>query len=186
MSSVAEIVNKKMFTKGNVPQIADKLRSGEIGILPTDTVYGLHCLASDRAAIKRIYEIKQRPENMPYITLISSFADLESFEVVLSAYALSVCNKLWPGPNTLIFSTKSGDKRSFRVPNNKFLLDILRSTGPLVSTSANTHKNPVASTIQDALTLFVDKVDFYVDGGELNNPPSSIYAINDDSVTRIR
>lgn len=175
-----------MLETNQIQDISKLLLAEKIGLMPTDTIYGLHCLSASHVAIQKIYEIKQRPEDMPYITLISSTAELTKFDIVLNGFALQQCNKFWPGPNTLIFETLAGNSRSFRLPRNDFLLTLLQITGPLVSTSANIHKGSVAKTVQEAYGVFGDLVDFYVDGGELNNPPSSIFKILDDEIVKIR
>ncbi len=64
------------------------LLAEKAGRMPTDTIYGLHCIASSSAAIKKIYDIKHRPEQMPYITLVIGVAELVKFDVVLNEFAL--------------------------------------------------------------------------------------------------
>ncbi len=103
-------------------QIADLLLDEKIGVMPTDTIYGVHCLANYQALIDRIYQIKHRPDKMPFITLVKDKNDLHAFGVDLK-----------------IFKLADGSTRSFRQPNNAFLLNILSQTGPLISTSANIH-----------------------------------------------
>lgn len=180
------IPNDLKKAKTKTSEIADLLVSGKIGVLPTDTIYGIHCDALNFEAITKVYELKERPENMPFITLISNFSDLIRFKVLLNDFSLTQINKLWPGPNTLIFETEELGSKSFRLPNNKFLLEILNLTGPLISTSANTHGNRSAKSAEDAMKYFGSKVDFYVDRGVLDNPPSSIYKILSNKIEKIR
>ncbi|MGI9461885.1 MAG: L-threonylcarbamoyladenylate synthase [Alphaproteobacteria bacterium] len=40
-------------------------------IFPTDTLWGIGCLADDKLAIEKIYHIKQRPRHKPLIILLS-------------------------------------------------------------------------------------------------------------------
>lgn len=167
-------------------EIADLLKSGKVGILPTDTIYGLHCLATDQALIDKIYTFKRRPEGTRFITIISSIEDLKIFGVQTDDFEREQIDKFWPGPNTLIFKDQAGEMRSFRIPNNEFLIKILSVTGPLISTSANFHSQPFAATVDEAIANFGEEVDFYVDGGELDNPPSSMYRIFDGKIEKIR
>jgi L-threonylcarbamoyladenylate synthase len=167
-------------------QIALLLKEGKIGVLPTDTIYGLHCLAKRSDLIDKVSDLKGREKTMPMITAISSEDDLSLFGIEIGEFEKDLINKYWPGPNTLIFDTKDGSTRSFRVPDNSFLISVLKKTGPLISTSANPHEMPFSKDITQAIEYFGDKVDFYVDGGELNNPPSSVYKISKGEVTKIR
>mgnify|MGYP001574031689 FL=1 len=169
-----------------IKEISEFLASGQIGVLPTDTIYGIHCKTLDHDLIKRIYQIKNRPEGMPFITLISEINELKLFDVIIGDFEREQINKFWPGPNTLILKTLSGETRSFRIPRNDFLQSILKTTGSLISTSANLHLKPSAKNINEAIEYFGDKIDFYVDGGELNNPPSSVYDISEGKVNKLR
>jgi tRNA threonylcarbamoyl adenosine modification protein (Sua5/YciO/YrdC/YwlC family) len=176
----------QIFDTNNLIEIIKLLNDGKIGVLPTDTIYGLHCSIFREASVQKIYELKGKDKNMPFITLISDQSELNKFNLILGDLEAELCKKYWPGPNTIIFQTKSGETRSFRVPDNSFLQSVLKQTGPLLSTSANTHGGMFSKDIKEATLYFGDNVDFYVDAGLLNNPPSSIYKIEGSSVHKIR
>ena len=110
-----------ILTIAQINEICELLKSRKIGVLPTDTIYGLHCLASDSALLTKIYALKQRPEGTPVITIISSIKQLQPFDVVKDTFVQEQMAKFWPGPNTLILKTLAGPTRSFRMPNNAFL-----------------------------------------------------------------
>ena len=167
-------------------EIANLLLAGKIGILPTDTIYGIHCKAHDPELIKRIYEIKDRPSELPLITVISKAEDLDGFGIEVGDFEKQQMKNFWPGPNTLIFKTSNEKTRAFRLPKNDFIQSIMQTTGPLISTSANLHGMPSSANVSQAMEYFGDKIDFYVDAGELNNPPSSIYDISKGEVKKIR
>ena len=174
------------LTTKDIYQIATLLFEGKIGVLPTDTIYGLHCLTTDPKLIKKIYDLKKLPDETPLITLISDEKELEQFSVEVGEFEKGIMKKYWPGPNTLIFDTNDGNTRSFRMPKNDFLLVVLKKSGSLISTSANIHQMPFSKNVNQAVEYFGDKVDFYVDGGEEDNPPSSIYKISKGEITKIR
>ncbi len=162
------------------------LKEGKIGVLPTDTIYGLHCLALRQDLIDKVSDLKGREKTIPMITLISSEDSLSLFGVEVGEFEKDLMKKYWPGPNTLIFDTKNGKTKSFRIPDNSFLVSILKISGPLISTSANPHDMPFSKDINQAIDYFGEKVDFYVDSGEIDNPPSSVYKISKGEVTKIR
>ena len=167
-----------MLTKGDTKEIIKRFKNGEVGVLPTDTIYGLHCLASESSAIDRIYELKQKPRSEKFIRLISSIDDIP---FKLTEFEIEFAKKYWPGPVTLIFKGES-----FRLPHNDFLIGILEKTGPLVSTSANIHKDQSALSAKDAYETFGNDVDFYVDDGILENSASKIFMIEDDQFKKLR
>lgn len=81
------------------------LNNGGVAVLPTDTVYGLHCLANKASAIERIANMKGREENKPFLLLINSWEMLAEWVEVsddLKKYLATV----WPGKNTIILQAK--------------------------------------------------------------------------------
>ena len=65
----------------NMEKAVKILKEGGIGVLGTDTLYGLVGLALSPKAVERIYKIKERDTAKPLIILISSWEDLKLFKV---------------------------------------------------------------------------------------------------------
>lgn len=183
-------------------EIIKILKNNGVGVLPTDTLYGIVGCALSKKTVERIYEIKGRNKSKPCIVLISSLKDLEKFGIISTKkqyriiYDLIKKNKWWPGKVSVILSCKSkkfeylhrGQKSiAFRFPKNKLLISILKETGPLVAPSANPEgKNP-AVTIPEAKKYFNTTVDFYLSGPPKTGKPSRITSIsNDGTVTFLR
>ncbi len=59
-----------VFNTSDIAQIVNLLLIGKIGIMPTDTVYGIHCIAKNHALIQKVAELKGRASDIPVITLI--------------------------------------------------------------------------------------------------------------------
>ncbi len=74
------------------------LKKGGVGVIPTDTLYGLVASAGNPAAVERVYRLKGRAPDKPCIILISSLADLKKFGVNPNKTDLKLLAKLWPGP----------------------------------------------------------------------------------------
>lgn len=176
----------------NVVQI---LKNDGIGVLPTDTIYGLVGSALARKTVERIYKVRKRNPPKPFIILISSLKDLELFGVKLDEMTRKLLKKFWPGPVSVILPCLSrkfsylhrGTKTlAFRLPKLRWLRNFLQKTGPLVAPSANPEGLPPAKTIQEAKKYFSNKVDFYVDAGKLESPPSTLIEIKNDKIKIIR
>lgn len=175
-----------ILTNDKIYQTASLLLEGKIGVLPTDTIYGIHCLAWDATLVQKVIRIKNKADNVPMITLISDVKELRNYDLNIGIFEQDRIKSFWPGPNTLIFETTGGKTKSFRFPKNDFLIKILNKTGPLISTSANLHSKPHSINVDQAIAYFGDKIDFYVDGGVLNNSPSNVYKILNGRVEKIR
>ena len=75
-------------------QIADSINDGKVIIFPTETVYGIGVNGFDEEAIKKIYEIKQRPYNKPISLLVNSFSMIEDIAEELSDMEREIIEKL--------------------------------------------------------------------------------------------
>jgi L-threonylcarbamoyladenylate synthase len=171
--------------------LAQKLKTGKIAVIPTDTIYGLSAGAFLPASVEKIYQLKKRDPKKPLIILISSIEDLKLFEIKFDAKTKKVLEKVWPGKVSVIlpFSNKKfyylhrGQKSlAFRMPKKENLLKFLKMTGPLVSTSANVENLPFAKTIPEAKKCFGKKVDIYVNEGKLNSKPSKLIRIENGKI----
>lgn len=170
-------------------QIVELLKKGKIGVMPTDTIYGIVGSALNPKAVEEIYTLRKRDSSKPLIVLISSLNDLKKFDIKLTQEQKSFLQKIWPNPISVIlpcapekFAYLHRGKKSlaFRVPKNEMLLKILREVGPLVAPSANLEKEKPAETIEQARKYFGKKISFYVDGGKLKSKPSTIIRLYED------
>jgi len=184
---------KRIFT--NNKKIIEILKKEGVGVLPTDTQYGLVGSAFSRRAVTKIYDLKSRIEKKSLIVLISSIDDLNMFGVEINEPAKAFMEKFWPGKvsivlpfhnNRLYYLDKMGGTLAFRFPNKKSLINIIKDTGPLVAPSANPEGYPPATNIMEARRYFYKWIDFYVDGGDLVSDPSTIVKIIGDKIEVIR
>jgi L-threonylcarbamoyladenylate synthase len=151
------------------------LKNGGIGVMPTDTLYGLVGNVFSKKAVSRIYKIKNRNKKKKLIVLISSINDLKKFKISNNLIRTNrrILKKVWPGRVSVVLNSVA-----FRLPAQKSLIKILRKTGPLVAPSANPEGLSPAQNIKEAKKYFGDKVDFYLAGGTLQGDPSSLIKIN--------
>lgn len=168
------------------PKLIASVKSGAVGVLPTDTIYGLVGSAYLPETVERIYNIRERDRYKAFIVLISSLEDLKYFQVKLDNYAEDILRKVWPGKVSVILSCPSDKFKylhrglktlAFRLPQDENLVELIACTGPLVAPSANPANLPPAKTIFEARKYFGNKVDFYIDGGILESEPSTLIAI---------
>jgi L-threonylcarbamoyladenylate synthase len=175
-------------------RVANKLRQkSAIGVIPTDTIYGVVARASNAAAVERLYKLKRR-EHKPGTLVAANIEQLE--ELGLKRRYLTAVEQYWPGPISVIipcadpvlaYLHRGKMSLAVRLPDDQTLHDLLKRTGPLLTSSANHPGESPANTIEEAKKYFGDKVDFYIDGGDLSaNQPSTIIRIIDDAIEIIR
>lgn len=168
------------------------LLQGGVGVLPTDTVYGLVARAADQAATDRLYNLKHR-EHKPGTIVAASIDQLA--ELGIKRRYLTAVEQWWPNSLSVIIPTGEAleylhlglDSLAVRIPKDIALQTVLTETGPLLTSSANQPGEPTANTISDAYRYFGDTVDFYVDGGDLSgHTPSTVVRIVDDAIEVLR
>jgi L-threonylcarbamoyladenylate synthase len=82
------------------------LKEGAIGVIPTDTIYGICTSAFNRKSVEKVYKLRKRNPKKPCIILISSFDDLEKFNVSLNFWQRKILEKLWPGKVSVVLSPR--------------------------------------------------------------------------------
>jgi L-threonylcarbamoyladenylate synthase len=170
----------------SIDQTIDMLASGGIGVLPTDTVYGVVASAANEQAVKRLYELKKRDQK-PGTIIAASIEQLES--IGFKRRYLTAVQQFWPNPISVVVPCETPYLHlgkyavAVRIPKDETIQKLLQQTGPLLTSSANTPGEQPATTIAEAKAYFDDCVDFYVDGGKLSNDhASTIIRIVDDAV----
>lgn len=168
----------------NFPKyIADILRQGGVGVIPTDTIYGIVGSALSPKTVERIYKLRKRDSRKPFIILIPSVAALKKFGVKLDKYRKEFLREAWPGPVSVVLPAPASKYRylhrgagslAFRVPASKELRKLLEKTGSLVAPSANWEGKKPARTIKEAQGFFGPDVEFYMDAGRVVGKSSTL------------
>lgn len=175
------MLDSKVFTVqnalSNLEQLSHILKSGGVLAVPTDTIYGLCCLARNTASLKKIYSIKGRNLAKPLALAVGNSSDLALWsKVTLSEAQL---NTLLPGPVTLVFDRKSTlpeelnplnqETIGIRIPNCQFMIELASYLDePLALTSANISNEPSSLEINEFKCLWND-IDMIIDGGQLGD-----------------
>jgi L-threonylcarbamoyladenylate synthase len=180
------------FTNKIDKKVAELLNSGGVGLLPTDTIYGLSALALNKDAVQKVHKLKQRDGGKPLVVLIADVKQLA--ELGLSVAHADFVKKYWPGPLSLEFDASSAPEWlhrgmyyfGVRLPKHSELGDLIAKTGPIVSTSANLQGQAPAKNVEEAKKYFGDKLDFYVDSGEVSGQSSTLVKVTEGKLQVVR
>lgn len=169
-------------TKGQQKEIEDKisaaakiLREGGLVGIPTETVYGLGADGTNPAAVRRIFEVKGRPQDNPLILHVTGAQWLPRYCADIPPVAYTLARKFWPGPLTMVLkrqptvpdeTTAGLDTVGVRCPNHPVTLAIIREAGMAIAApSANTSGRPSCTSAQDVLEDVGGRIDMIIDGG---------------------
>ena len=180
-----------------IRRAAVALRAGELVAFPTETVYGLGADAASPAAVRRIFDAKDRPADHPVIVHVKDLAAARQWTRAMPRTALQLARKFWPGPLTLILPraphvqdlvTGGQDTVGLRVPSHRVAQALLAEfDGGIAAPSANRfgHVSPTcAAHVADDLG---DRVAMILDGGASDvGIESTIVAFRDDVPVLLR
>jgi L-threonylcarbamoyladenylate synthase len=170
------------------------LREGGVVAMPTDTVYGLIAVATDSAAVDRVYQAKVRDQDQPLPLFVGSVEQAE-LVVEMNDAARALASEFWPGALTIVlrkrpsFRTRAaagGETIGLRVPADQVLREIALQIGPLTGTSANLSGREEAHDAASVREQLGDAVDFVVDAKPVTTgKPSTIVDAVEPAMVRL-
>jgi tRNA threonylcarbamoyl adenosine modification protein (Sua5/YciO/YrdC/YwlC family) len=175
----------KIYSFRQIKQIAEEIKAGKIVVLPTDTIYGICCNAFNKNSVEKVYQLRNRDKNKPCIILISQINDLRKFGIKTNAQLREFLGSVWPNKISVIlpcqseqftYLHKGTQSLALRIPQNVFLLKLLKTSGPIIAPSANVENKKPSKNVKEAYGYFGDSV-MYVDDGELKNSASTLVKI---------
>ncbi len=169
-------MNQQNMNQNNIEQAVNLLKSGELVAFPTETVYGLGADASNSAAVRKIFEAKNRPADHPVILHIYDQSQLDKWVESVPDIAYKLMQHFWPGALTLIFKarkTVSGlitgnqDTIGLRMPSNPIARELLKQFGGAIAApSANRFGKISPTKASHVWEELGDKVKLIIDGGD--------------------
>jgi L-threonylcarbamoyladenylate synthase len=157
------------------------LQEGGLILYPTDTVWGIGCDATNKAAVAKIYQLKQRPDEKAMIVLIADERDILKY---VAAPDLSLFDYLGQTtkPTTVVYEGAIGFADNLVGPDGSIAIRICREEfcrhllkrfrKPIVSTSANISGEPTAKIFADITDNIKNKVDYIVQYRQDDSTPA--------------
>jgi tRNA threonylcarbamoyl adenosine modification protein (Sua5/YciO/YrdC/YwlC family) len=171
------------------------LKEGGIIIYPTDTVYGIGCDIFNKAALEKIFNIKNDGITKLFSFVCSDLKDIAKYAKV-SDYAYRTMKRLLPGPYTFILPAAKQVPKSLwtkrktvgiRIPNHPIALKLVAELGnPIISTSTTTRKGKLVLDPVEIKSIFENQVDLMLSQGGLSGKLSSIVDLSGESPEVVR
>lgn len=173
-----------------IADAAAVLEGGGVVAFPTETFYGLGVAALDRAAVRRLFALKGRPQSRPILVLVDDPARIERF-AVLTAPARDLIARHWPGALTLVLPAREGLPPELtagtatigvRQPGHPVARALAAALGaPVTAPSANLMGEPPPTTAADVVRVFDGRIDLVLDGGPTSGGlPSTVLDVTVD------
>jgi L-threonylcarbamoyladenylate synthase len=172
------------------------VKSGDLVVLPTDTVYGVGADAFKSWSVTALLNAKGRGRNVPPPVLVGSRHTLDGLVSRLPDKARDLVEAFWPGALTIVVEQaaslqwdlgETNGTVAVRMPLHPVALEVLRETGPMAVSSANLHGQPAAITADDAREQLGYKVSVYLEAGPCPDPvPSTIVDLTGETPIILR
>ena len=183
------------LSEKELEEIVATLKSGELVVFPTDTLYGLGADPFNESSIKKVFIAKNRPFDMALSIAVSNERMMESV-AVLNDQARKIIRKFMPGPITIMLTkkpsipdmlTSGANTVGIRIPDHPLAIRLIDKFGPITATSANlhSHKDPIDATMP--IKDLKGHIQICVDCGKTKySEPSTIVDVSDGTVEIIR
>ncbi len=183
----------------DVERIVAALEREAVVAIPTDTVYGLAANPRSATAMRRLFELKQRPEGVPVAVLAASGEQAGGL-VAPSTRFSALADAHWPGALTIVAAAEPGQGLHIgdtankagiptvgvRVPDHDLVRACAEVFGPIAATSANVHGSPTIIDPAELLAEFGEVVEVVIDGGRLEGLASTVVDISGPDLTVLR
>jgi len=184
-----------MKISNRLEDVLDILKKGGVAVIKTDTLYGIIADATNKEAVERIYQVKKREKDKPFIILIPDVSFIKQFGINLSDKEKEILNE--KGITVIIDLPKEKLKElkylhrgknslAFRIPDKEDLIEFLYKLGkPVVAPSANISGEEPATTIEEAIKNLGENIDIYIDQGKSDTLPSTIVKVKQNGKIEI-
>lgn len=160
----------------NSLSLAEEIISkGGVVAFPTETVYGLGADAFNGEAVKKIFEIKGRPNDNPLIVHVHKDYDINKIVEDVPPYAQKLAEKFLPGPLTMVYKSRGKvseavscglETLAVRIPSHEGAQRFLKYLNiPIAAPSANISKHVSTTTAQHVYADLKGKIPLILDGG---------------------
>jgi L-threonylcarbamoyladenylate synthase len=170
-------VDPRSPRSASIAQAAEVIRNGGVVCFPTRCLYGLGADAFSAAAVERVFEIKQRPADMPLLVLINTPAQLSGLAKSIPRMAHVLMQRFWPGRLTLVLEAEANIPERLTAGTGKFGIRLAAHpvaralveavAHPITGTSANISGGAGCREISELDPQIRHQVNLILDGGPL-------------------
>ena len=152
----------------------EAVKSGELVVFPTDTVYGVGADAFTAHAVNALQNARGADRRVPPPVLVGSRHTLDGLVYSLPRAARELADAFWPGALTILVEHspslqwdlgETGGVIAVRMPLHPVALEVLREVGPMAVTTANKIGQPAPATAEEARDQLEYAVRIYLEAG---------------------
>ena len=172
----------ELLDKRSINKVVSLLHAEEIVSFPTDTVFGIGVIYNSGKAVKKMKEAKGRDAAKPFPLMVASVEQMDEV-AFLGDRERRIAARFMPGALTLVLNKKDTVRDEFvngfrtvaiRIPDDRFVLRVLKKAGPMFVTSANLSGQPAGNTHEEVLAQLDGRIAAVVKGEARSHVASTI------------
>ncbi len=170
------------------------IKNNGVVIFPAQCLYGVAVKALNQKAVKKVFNLKQRPLNNPILILIHDQAQLSELVQEIPESAKKLMDAFWPGNLTIVFKAKKNVPRlltantgkiGVRIPVHPVARALVKDISvPITGTSANISGQQGCSKPGELNQSIIDHADLVLNAGKLKGGAGS--SVVDVTPSKIR
>lgn len=184
----------KVVKSSKMNEIISTIKNGKVVAFPTETVYGLGVKFGSVEALDLLVEAKNRDYSKAITLMVANKQEIENYAYV-SHDAKKIISRFMPGMLTLVFKKKENvdskmtngkETIGIRIPDNDFVLSLLKEAGPMLVTSANLSNHPNTTSTKEVLEQLDGRIDLIVDGETNDSIASTVIDVSGKDIKILR
>lgn len=184
----------KIVKKTEKKEIVQAINKEMVVAFPTETVYGLGVKFGSQKALDKLMEAKNRDYSKAITLMLASPKDICAYAYV-SEQAQKLIDAFMPGMITLVFKKKESVDGSMtngketigiRIPDNEYVIGLLKEAGPMLVTSANLSNHSNTTSTQEVLDQLDGRIDYIVEGETSDNIASTVVDVSQNEIKILR
>lgn len=184
----------KVVKSSEMNEIISTIKNGKVVAFPTETVYGLGVKFGSVETLDLLMEAKNREYSKAITLMVANKQEIENYAYV-SHDAKKIISRFMPGMLTLVFKKKENvdskmtngkETIGIRIPDNDFVLSLLKEAGPMLVTSANLSNHPNTTSTKEVLEQLDGRIDLIVDGETKDSIASTVIDVSGKDIKILR
>jgi Sua5/YciO/YrdC/YwlC family protein len=184
----------KVVKSSEMNEIISTIKNGKVVAFPTETVYGLGVKFGSVEALDLLMEAKNREYSKAITLMVANKQEIENYAYI-SHDAKKIISRFMPGMLTLVFKKKENvdskmtngkETIGIRIPDNDFVLSLLKEAGPMLVTSANLSNHPNTTSTKEVLEQLDGRIDLIVDGETKDSIASTVIDVSGKDIKILR
>lgn len=184
----------KVVSAEEIEEVCKIIDCNGVVAFPTETVYGVGVKFGSKIALDKLMEAKNRDYSKAITLMVADEKDIEKYANV-SDDAHKIIKAFMPGMITLVFKKKDNvdpmmtngkETIGIRIPDNQYVLTLLKKVGPMLVTSANLSNHPNTTSTKEVLEQLEGRIDLVVDGKTSDNVASTVVDVSGSEMKILR